>query len=217
MKNSYLWRVVLLSGLFWWSLASAAEAVGVRLRLLLPTGGSAEVGGFANERPETGEFGLSLLLPATESLRVVAGYSYFIATVKQTQDNATISRLQEGNFSTHLLEAGLEYDGIEIFSDYRLLLSLTARLPLGAEGKVDTADAQRSAPYDVTRTSTSSSEVQGGGVLASLGVSRGRWDVALYYQGTRLDYGMDVPQQSGAAENAEVQLTEYGLSLGYRF
>ena len=51
---------------------STVEAVGVRLQLLIPTGGSAEVNGFNEADLQTSGLGLSLLLPATESLRIVA-------------------------------------------------------------------------------------------------------------------------------------------------
>ena len=54
-------------------------------------------------------------------------------------------------------------------------------------------------------------------MLANIGVSRGRWDVGIYYQGTSLEYEIEVPQLSGEREKANVMLTEYGLSVGYRF
>ena len=56
-----------------------------------------------------------------------------------------------------------------------------------------------------------------GVVLANIGVSRGRWDVGIYHQGTSLEYEIEVPQLSGETEKANVMLTEYGLSVGYRF
>jgi hypothetical protein len=186
----------------------------VRLQFLIPTGGSAEVNGFNEADPQTSGLGLSLLLPATESLRIVTGYNYFEATVEETQDNATISRKNDGAFYAHILEAGVEYTGIQLFTDYKLLLGLTARIPMSVDGSVKTTDKTNST---VDSTKLQSTEAVGGGVLANIGVSRGRWDVGIYYQGTSLEYEIEVPQLSGETEKANVMLTEYGLSVGYRF
>ena len=193
---------------------STVEAVGVRLQFLIPTGGSAEVNGFNEEDPQTSGLGLSLLLPATESLRIVAGYNYFAATVEETQDNATLSRKNDGAFYAHILEAGVEYTGIQLFTDYQLLLGLTARIPMSVDGSVKTTDKTNST---VDSAKMKSTEAVGGGVLANIGVSRGRWDVGIYYQGTSLEYEIEVPQLSGEREKVNVMLTEYGLSVGYRF
>ena len=170
--------------------------------------------GFNEADPQTSGLGLSLLLPATESLRIVAGYNYFAATVEETQDNATLSRKNDGAFYAHILEAGVEYTGIQLFTDYQLLLGLTARIPMSVDGSVKTTDKTNST---VDSTKLKSTEAVGGGVLANIGVSRGRWDVGIYYQGTSLEYEIEVPQLSGETEKANVMLTEYGLSVGYRF
>ncbi|MGA0860277.1 MAG: hypothetical protein ACO3R2_11965 [bacterium] len=188
----------------------------MRLQFLIPTGGSAEVNGFNEEDPQTSGLGLSLLLPATESLRIVAGYNYFAATIEETQDNATLSRKNDGAFYAHILEAGVEYTGIQLFTDYQLLLGLTARIPMSADGSVKTTDTDKTNPT-VDSTKLKSTEAVGGGVFANIGVSRGRWDVGIYYQGTSLEYEIEVPQLSGETEKANVMLTEYGLSVGYRF
>ena len=156
------------------------------------------------------------MLPATESLRIVAGYNYFEATVEETQDNATISRKNDGAFYAHILEAGVEYTGIQLFTDYQLLLGLTARVPMSVDGSVKTTDTDKT-NSTVDSTKLKSTEAVGGGVLANIGVSRGRWDVGIYYQGTSLEYEIEVPQLSGETEKANVMLTEYGLSVGYRF
>ena len=214
MKNSQSWKALLLILGCIVGFGSTVEAVGVRLQFLIPTGGSAEVSGFNEEDPQTSGLGLSLLLPATESLRIVAGYNYFEATVEETQDNATLSRKNDGAFYAHILEAGLEYTGIQLFTDYQLLLGLTARIPMSGDGSVKTTDKTNST---VDSTKLKSTEAVGGGVLANLGVSRGRWDVGIYYQGTSLEYEIEVPQLSGETEKANVMLTEYGLSVGYRF
>ena len=214
MKNSQSWKALLfiLGCLVWFG--STVEAVGVRLQFLIPTGGSAEVNGFNEEDPQTSGLGLSLLLPATESLRIVAGYNYFAATVEETQDNATLSRKNDGAFYAHILEAGVEYTGIQLFTDYQLLLGLTARIPMSVDGSVKTTDKTNST---VDSAKMKSTEAVGGGVLANIGVSRGRWDVGIYYQGTSLEYEIEVPQLSGEREKVNVMLTEYGLSVGYRF
>ena len=214
MKNSQSWKALLLILGCIVGFGSTVEAVGVRLQFLIPTGGSAEVNGFNEEDPQTSGLGLSLLLPATESLRIVAGYNYFAATVEETQDNATLSRKNDGAFYAHILEAGVEYTGIQLFTDYQLLLGLTARIPMSVDGSVKTTDKTNST---VDSTKLKSTEAVGGGVLANLGVSRGRWDVGIYYQGTSLEYEIEVPQLSGETEKANVMLTEYGLSVGYRF
>ncbi|MEK9703300.1 MAG: hypothetical protein VW829_14880 [Deltaproteobacteria bacterium] len=214
MKNSQSWKGLLIILGFFLGFASTAEAVGVRLQFLIPTGGSAEVNGFNEEDPQTSGLGLSLLLPATESLRIVAGYNYFAATIEETQDNATLSRKNDGAFYAHILEAGVEYTGIQLFTDYQLLLGLTARIPMSVDGSVKTTDKTNST---VDSTKLKSTEAVGGGVFANIGVSRGRWDVGIYYQGTSLEYELEVPQLSGETEKANVMLTEYGLSVGYRF
>ena len=214
MKNSQSWKALLFILACIVGFGSTGEAVGVRLQFLIPTGGSAEVSGFNEEDPQTSGLGLSLLLPATESLRIVAGYNYFEATVEETQDNATLSRKNDGAFYAHILEAGLEYTGIQLFTDYQLLLGLTARIPMSVDGSVKTTDKTNST---VDSTKLKSTEAVGGGVLANIGVSRGRWDVGIYYQGTSLEYEIEVPQLSGETEKANVMLTEYGLSVGYRF
>ena len=214
MKNSQSWKALLFIFGCFVGLSSTVEAVGVRLQFLIPTGGSAEVSGFNEADPQTSGLGLSLLLPATESLRIVAGYNYFAATVEETQDNATISRKNDGAFYAHILEAGVDYTGIQLFTDYQLLLGLTARIPMSVDGSVKTTDKTNST---VDSTKLKSTEAVGGGVLANIGVSRGRWDVGIYYQGTSLEYEIEVPQLSGETEKANVMLTEYGLSVGYRF
>jgi len=214
MKNSQSWKALLFIFGCFVGLSSTVEAVGVRLQFLIPTGGSAEVSGFNEADPQTSGLGLSLLLPATESLRIVAGYNYFAATVEETQDNATLSRQNDGAFYAHILEAGVEYTGIQLFTDYQLLLGLTARIPMSVDGSVKTTDKTNST---VDSTKLKSTEAVGGGVLANIGVSRGRWDVGIYYQGTSLEYEIEVPQLSGETEKANVMLTEYGLSVGYRF
>ena len=214
MKNSQSWKALLFIFGCFVGLSSTVEAVGVRLQFLIPTGGSAEVSGFNEADPQTSGLGLSLLLPATESLRIVAGYNYFAATVEETQDNATLSRKNDGAFYAHILEAGVEYTGIQLFTDYQLLLGLTARIPMSVDGSVKTTDKTNST---VDSTKLKSTEAVGGGVLANIGVSRGRWDVGIYYQGTSLEYEIEVPQLSGEREKANVMLTEYGLSVGYRF
>ena len=214
MKNSQSWKALLFIFGCFVGLSSAVEAVGVRLQFLIPTGGSAEVSGFNEADPQTSGLGLSLLLPATESLRIVAGYNYFAATVEETQDNATLSRQNDGAFYSHILEAGVEYTGIQLFTDYKLLLGLTARIPMSVDGSVKTTDKTNST---VDSTKLQSTEAVGGGVLANIGVSRGRWDVGIYYQGTSLEYEIEVPQLGGETEKANVMLTEYGLSVGYRF
>ena len=214
MKNSQSWKGLLIILGCFLGFASTAEAVGVRLQFLIPTGGSAKVNGFNEEDPQTSGLGLSLLLPATESLRIVAGYNYFAATVEETQDNATLSRKNDGAFYAHILEAGVEYTGIQLFTDYQLLLGLTARIPMSVDGSVKTTDKTNST---VDSTKLKSTEAVGGGVLANIGVSRGRWDVGIYYQGTSLEYEIEVPQLNGETEKANVLLTEYGLSVGFRF
>ena len=214
MKNSQSWKALLFIFGYFVGLSSTVEAVGVRLQFLIPTGGSAEVSGFNEADPQTSGLGLSLLLPATESLRIVAGYNYFAATVEETQDNATLSRQNDGAFYAHILEAGVEYTGIQLFTDYQLLLGLTARIPVSVDGSVKTTDKTNST---VDSAKMKSTEAVGGGVLANIGVSRGRWDVGIYYQGTSLEYEIEVPQLSGGTEKANVMLTEYGLSVGYRF
>jgi len=214
MKNSQSWKGLLFILGCFLGFASTAEAVGVRLQFLIPTGGSAEVNGFNEEDPQTSGLGLSLLLPATESLRIVAGYNYFAATIEETQDNATLSRKNDGAFYAHILEAGVEYTGIQLFTDYQLLLGLTARIPMSGDGSVKTTDTDQT---KVDSTKLKSTEAVGGGVFANIGVSRGRWDVGVYYQGTSLEYEIEVPQLSGETEKANVMLTEYGLSVGYRF
>ena len=216
MKNSQSWKAILFILVCFPGFASIAEAVGVRLQFLIPTGGSAEVNGFNAEDPQTSGLGLSLLLPATESLRIVAGYNYFAATVEETQDNATLSRQNDGAFYAHILEAGVEYTGIQLFTDYQLLLGLTAQIPMSSDGSVKTTDTDKT-NSTVDSTKLKSTEAVGGGVLANIGVSRGQWDVGIYYQGTSLEYEIEVPQLSGGTEKANVMLTEYGLSLGYRF
>ncbi len=216
MKNSQSWKGLLFILGCFLGFASTAEAVGVRLQFLIPTGGSAEVNGFNEEDPQTSGLGLSLLLPATESLRIVAGYNYFAATIEETQDNATLSRKNDGAFYAHILEAGVEYTGIQLFTDYQLLLGLTAQIPMSADGSVKTTDTDKTNPT-VDSTKLKSTEAVGGGVFANIGVSRGRWDVGIYYQGTSLEYEIEVPQLSGETEKANVMLTEYGLSVGYRF
>ena len=214
MKNSQSWKALLFILACIVGFGSTVEAVGVRLQFLIPTGGSAEVNGFNEADPQTSGLGLSLLLPATESLRIVTGYNYFEATVEETQDNATISRKNDGAFYAHILEAGVEYTGSQLFTDYKLLLGLTARIPMSVDGSVKTTDKTNST---VDSTKLQSTEAVGGGVLANIGVSRGRWDVGIYYQGTSLEYEIEVPQLSGETEKANVMLTEYGLSVGYRF
>ena len=214
MKNSQSWKALLFILGCFVGLSSTVEAIGVRLQFLIPTGGSAEVSGFNEADPQTSGLGLSLLLPATESLRIVAGYNYFAATVEETQDNATLSRKNDGVFYAHTLEAGVEYMGIQLFTDYQLLLGLTARIPMSVDGSVKTTDKTNST---VDSAKMKSTEAVGGGVLANIGVSRGRWDVGIYYQGTSLEYEIEVPQLSGETEKANVMLTEYGLSVGYRF
>ena len=216
MKNSQSWKALLFIFGCFVGLSSTVEAVGVRLQFLIPTGGSAEVSGFNEADPQTSGLGLSLLLPATESLRIVAGYNYFAATVEETQDNATLSRQNDGAFYAHILEAGVEYTGIQLFTDYQLLLGLTARIPMSSDGTVKTTDTDK-ANSTVDSTKLKSTEAVGGGVLANIGVSRGRWDVGTYYRGTSLEYEIEVPQLSGGTEKANVMLTEYGLSVGYRF
>ena len=216
MKNSQSWKGLLIILGCFLGFASTAEAVGVRLQFLIPTGGSAKVNGFNEEDPQTSGLGLSLLLPATESLRIVAGYNYFAATIEESQDNATLSRKNDGAFYAHILEAGVEYTGIQLFTDYQLLLGLTAQIPMSADGSVKTTDTDKTNPT-ADSTKLKSTEAVGGGVFANIGVSRGRWDVGVYYQGTSLEYEIEVPQLSGETEKANVMLTEYGLSVGYRF
>ena len=216
MKNSQSWKCLLFILGCFLGFASTAEAVGVRLQFLIPVGGSAEVNGFNEEDPQTSGLGLSLLLPATESLRIVAGYNHFAASIEETQDNQTLNRRNDGAFYAHILEAGVEYAGIQLFPDYEMLLGLTARIPMSADGSVKTTDTDKT---NLTADSTKlkSTEAVGGGVFANIGVSRGRWDVGIYYQGTSLEYEIEVPQLSGEAEKANVMLTEYGISVGYRF
>ena len=216
MKNSQSWKCLLFILGCFLGFASTAEAVGVRLQFLIPVGGSAEVNGFNEEDPQTSGLGLSLLLPATESLRIVAGYNYFAASIEETQDNQTLNRRNDGAFYAHILEAGVEYTGIQLFTDYELLLGLTARIPMSADGSVKTTDTDKT-NSTVDSTKLKSTEAVGGGVFANIGVSRGRWDVGIYYQGTSLEYEIEVPQLSGEAEKANVMLTEYGISVGYRF
>ena len=216
MKNSQSWKCLLFTLGCFLGFASTAEAVGVRLQFLIPVGGSAEVNGFNEEDPQTSGLGLSLLLPATESLRIVAGYNYFAASIEETQDNQTLNRRNDGAFYAHILEAGVEYTGIQLFTDYELLLGLTTRIPMSADGSVKTTDTDKTNPT-VDSTKLKSTEAVGGGVFANIGVSRGRWDVGIYYQGTSLEYEIEVPQLSGEAEKANVMLTEYGISVGYRF
>ena len=216
MKNSQSWKCLLFILGCFLGFASTAEAVGVRLQFLIPVGGSAEVNGFNEEDPQTSGLGLSLLLPATESLRIVAGYNYFAASIEETQDNQTLNRRNDGAFYAHILEAGVEYTGIQLFTDYELLLGLTARIPMSADGSVKTTDTDKT-NSTVDSTKLKSTEAVGGGVFANIGVSRGRWDVGIYYQGTSLEYEIEVPQLSGEAEKVNVMLTEYGISVGYRF
>ena len=216
MKNSQSWKCLLFILGCFLGFASTAEAVGVRLQFLIPVGGSAEVNGFNEEDPQTSGLGLSLLLPATESLRIVAGYNYFAASIEETQDNQTLNRRNDGAFYAHILEAGVEYTGIQLFTDYELLLGLTARIPMSADGSVKTTDTDKT-NSTVDSTKLKSTDAVGGGVFANIGVSRGRWDVGIYYQGTRLEYEIEVPQLSGETEKANVMLTEYGISVGYRF
>ena len=216
MKNSQSWKCLLFILGCFLGFASTAEAVGVRLQFLIPVGGSAEVNGFNEEDPQTSGLGLSLLLPATESLRIVAGYNYFAASIEETQDNQTLNRRNDGAFYAHILEAGVEYTGIQLFTDYELLLGLTARIPMSADGSVKTTDTDKT-NSTVDSTKLKSTEAVGGGVFANIGVSRGRWDAGIYYQGTSLEYEIEVPQLSGEAEKANVMLTEYGISVGYRF
>ena len=216
MKNSQSWKCLLFILGCFLGFASTAEAVGVRLQFLIPVGGSAEVNGFNEEDPQTSGLGLSLLLPVTESLRIVAGYNYFAASIEETQDNQTLNRRNDGAFYAHILEAGVEYTGIQLFTDYQLLLGLTARIPMSADGSVKTTDTDKT-NSTVDSTKLKSTEAVGGGVFANIGVSRGRWDVGIYYQGTSLEYEIEVPQLSGEAEKANVMLTEYGISVGYRF
>ena len=216
MKNSQSWKCLLFILGCFLGFASTAEAVGVRLQFLIPVGGSAEVNGFNEEDPQTSGLGLSLLLPATESLRIVAGYNYFAASIEETQDNQTLNRRNDGAFYAHILEAGVEYTGIQLFTDYELLLGLTALIPMSADGSVKTTDTDKT-NSTVDSTKLKSTEAVGGGVFANIGLSRGRWDVGIYYQGTSLEYEIEVPQLSGEAEKVNVMLTEYGISVGYRF
>ena len=216
MKNSQSWKCLLFILGCFLGFASTAEAVGVRLQFLIPIGGSAQVNGFNEEDPQTSGLGLSLLLPATESLRIVAGYNYFAVSIEETQDNQTLNRKNDGTFYAHILEAGVEYTGIQLFTDYELLLGLTTRIPMSADGSVKTTDTDKTNSI-VDSTKLKSTEAVGGGVFANIGVSRGRWDVGIYYQGTSLEYEIEVPQLSGEAEKANVMLTEYGISVGYRF
>jgi hypothetical protein len=214
MKNSRFCVALLLVLLAWTSAASSVFAVGARLRILLPVSGSAEVQGFGDEAPETGEFGLSLLVPVADDTRLIAGYAYFSAAVEERLDNTTTVRVNEGRFDAHLLEVGAEYGGWQAFEDYEVRLSFALKLPLGASGKVETTDVASSS---VTQAEESASGVSGGGVFASVGLGRGRWEGILYYQGSTLDYGLDVPQQNGATDAAVIQLTEVGVGVGYVF
>ena len=216
MKNSQSWKCLLFILGCFLGFASTAEAVGVRLQFLIPVGGSAEVNGFNEEDPQTSGLGLSLLLPVTESLRVVAGYNYFAASIEETQDNQTLNRRNDGTFYAHILEAGLEYTGTQLFTDYELLLGLTARIPMSTDGSVKTTDTDKT-NSTVDSTKLKSTEAVGGGVFINIGVSRRQWDVGIYYQGISLEYEIEVPQLSGETEKANVMLTEYGISVGYRF
>ena len=141
-------------------------------------------------------------------------YNYFAATIEETQDNATLSRKNDGAFYAHILEAGVEYTGIQLSTDYQLLLGLTARIPTSVDGSVKTTDKTNST---VDSTKLQSTEAVGGGVLANIGVSRGRWDVGIYYQGTSLelrDRGSSTEWRDGEGEcDVDRVRAECGISI----
>ena len=93
-----------------------------------------------------------------------------------------MNRKNDGTFYAHILEAGVEYTGIQLFTDYELLLGLTTRIPMSTDGSVKTTDTDKT-HSTLDSTKLKSTEAVGGGVFANIGVSRGRWDVGIYYQG----------------------------------
>ncbi|MGK5092953.1 hypothetical protein WDW89_13170 [Deltaproteobacteria bacterium TL4] len=198
--------------------AADAMALGLRLRLSLPLGGSASVDGFGDEFPDAGEFGLTVLTPLKKDWDLGIGYSFFSVAVEETMNSNTTILKNQGSFAIHQLDLSTNYTGIPLNDKYDLLLSVGLQLPLFGQGKVSSeVKAITSSGVVSISESDTTSQISGGGIFLGAGVERGRWEFLLYYR--QVDYSLDLVVERIDGNRYEVAFhsTEYGFSVGYIF
>ncbi len=107
-----------------------------------------------------------------------------------------------------MFKLGVEYSGIELFTDYQLVLELTVDFPTGGPGRVEDANG------DEVSSATS---VSGSGYYASTAIRWGHLEGGFFLRNNHLNYGeMTIPERDS---NKEISLnfTSYGIVLSYLF
>ena len=133
------------------------------------------------------------------------GISLFRARVV---DGEGVASKYTGVLEATMFKLGVEYSGIELFTDYQLVLELTVDFPTGGPGRVEDANG------DEVSSATS---VSGSGYYASTAIRWGHLEGGFFLRNNHLNYGeMTIPERD---PNKEISLnfTSYGIVLSYLF
>ena len=92
-----------------------------------------------------------------------------------------------------MFKLGVEYSGIELFTDYQLVLELTVDFPTGGPGRVEDANG------DEVSTATS---VSGSGYYTSTAIRWGHLEGGFFLRNNHLNYGeMTIPEKRSEQRN----------------
>ena len=187
-------------------LPQGLSAVQVKVSLPIPVATSHIAEGFDNSTLYgPSDFGLKVLTPVAQDTLMGLGISLFRARVV---DGEEVASKYTGVLEATMFKLGVEYSGIELFTDYQLVLELTVDFPTGGPGRVEDANG------DEVSSATS---VSGSGYYASTAIRWGHLEGGFFLRNNHLNYGeMTIPERD---PNKEISLnfTSYGIVLSYLF
>ena len=187
-------------------LPQGLSAVQVKVSLPIPVATAHTAEGFDNSTLYgPSDFGLKVLTPVAQDTLMGLGISLFRARVV---DGEGVASKYTGVLEATMFKLGVEYSGIELFTDYQLVLELTVDFPTGGPGRVEDANG------DEVSSATS---VSGSGYYASTAIRWGHLEGGFFLRNNHLNYGeMTIPERDS---NKEISLnfTSYGIVLSYLF
>ena len=130
------------------------------------------------------DFGLKVLTPVAQDTLMGLGISLFRARCRRRR---RVASKYTGVLEATMFKLGVEYSGIELFTDYQLVLELTVDFPTGGPGRVEDANG------DEVSTATS---VSGSGYYASTAIRWGHLEGGFFLRNNHLNYGeMTIPER----------------------
>ena len=187
-------------------LPQGLSAVQVKVSIPIPVATSHIAEGFDNSTLYgPSDFGLKVLTPVAQDTLMGLGISLFRTRVV---DGEGVASKYTGVLEATMFKLGVEYSGIEFFTDYQLVLELTVDFPTGGPGRVEDANGDKV---------SSATSVSGSGYYASTTIRWGHLEGGFFFRNNHLNYGeMTIPERD---PNIEISLNfiSYGIVLSYLF